>query len=92
MPPVFLIEGQFQDGTPHSCGMSVSQSAILHHQIHPTVSQEAVGFFFAYQSLVLRCERFLTMNASAKTNIPMPMKSPTAMAMLALVIMSKLRF
>ncbi len=46
MPPVFLIEGQFQDGTPHSCGMSVCQSAILHHQIHPVVSKEATGFFF----------------------------------------------
>jgi hypothetical protein len=33
MRPVSLIGVSFQDGTPHSYGMSVLRSAILHHQI-----------------------------------------------------------
>lgn len=46
MHPILLIGGQTRDGTTHTYGMSVCRTAILHHQIHPTVSQEAVGFFF----------------------------------------------
>lgn len=44
MHPVFLIEGQFQDGTPHSCGMSVCQSAILHHH-HSAPDCSQLGVF-----------------------------------------------
>ena len=45
MPPVLLIEGQFQDGTPHSCGMSVCQSAILHHQ-YLKANRSRLAFLF----------------------------------------------
>ena len=46
MHPDILIWGCFQDNKPHTFGMSVCGAAILHHQIHPVVSQEATGFFF----------------------------------------------
>ncbi len=46
MRPVSLIGVSFQDGTPHSYGMSVLRSAILHHQIKTVVSERGNGFFF----------------------------------------------
>jgi hypothetical protein len=43
MRPVSLIGVSFQDGTPHSYGMSVLRSAILHHQNQaPNCSQLGV--------------------------------------------------
>ena len=45
MHPVFLTGVSFQDGTPHSYGMSVLRSAILHHQFH-TVSTKVLTVFY----------------------------------------------
>lgn len=44
MHPVFLTGVSFQDGTPHSYGMSVLRSAILHHHIY-TVSAKVLTVF-----------------------------------------------
>lgn len=55
MHSAFLIGGQAKDGRSHTYGMSVCRTAKLHHQIHPTVSQEAVGFFFSGAVLRSQC-------------------------------------
>ncbi len=53
MRPVSLIGVSFQDGTPHSYGMSVLRSAILHHQMASVATGNDVAtlfFFTCYAS------------------------------------------